>query len=67
MGEKPTGRAHAFTSEIERGRGRMMVREKMGGSITHPDRGEGRADGVLVPLTDRGGSKVGMRDRRGAQ
>ena len=48
-----------------------MVREKMGGSITHPDWEEGRTDSVIVPLTDRGGRKVGMKDgregRRGAQ
>lgn len=28
-------------------------RLRMGGSITHPDREEGRTDSVLVPLTDR--------------
>lgn len=28
-------------------------RERMGGSITHPDWEEGRTDSVLVPLTDR--------------
>lgn len=27
-------------------------REEMGGSITHPDRQEGRADGMLVPQTE---------------
>lgn len=45
-----------------------MVREQMGRSFTHPDQ-EGGEGGrrALVPLTDRGGRKVGMRDRRGAQ
>lgn len=36
----------------------------MGGSVTHPDWEEERTDSVIVPLTDRGGGKVGMRDRR---
>lgn len=34
------------------------------GKQHHPDREEGRTDSVLVSLTDRGGRKVGMRDRR---
>lgn len=38
---------------------REAVKEKMGGSITHPDWEEERTDSVLVPLTDRGGRKVG--------
>lgn len=36
----------------------------MGGSITHPDWEEGRTDSVLVRLTNRGGRKVELRDRR---
>lgn len=44
---------------------REAVKEKMGGSITHPDWEEERTDSVIVPLTDRGGREVGMRDRRG--
>lgn len=47
MGEKKVGRAHtaahACVSEREKERKRgETVREKMGGSITHPDREERR-------------------------
>lgn len=55
--------------ERERGRAgereREAVKEKMGGSITHPDWEEERTDSVIVPPTDRGGREVGRRDRRG--
>lgn len=61
------GRAEAAAAMCvcarERAGEREAVKEKMGGSITHPDWEEERTD--IVPPTDRGGREVGMRDRRG--
>lgn len=63
------GRAEAAVVCVcvrEKGRAgeREAVKEKMGGSITHPDWEEERTDSVIVPPPQRGGRKVGMRDRR---
>lgn len=51
MGEKKVGRAQAVVRSCVCVYERERLR--MGGSITHPDREEGRTDSVLVPLTDR--------------
>lgn len=53
-----------YVRERKRESERERITEKMGGSITHPDWEEGRTDSVLVPLTNRGGRKVELRDRR---
>lgn len=46
-------------------REREAVREKMGGSVTHPDwEEEGRTDSVIILRTARGGRKVAAKGRR---